>query len=131
MCGGPSKGLECLADALQGLYGNLRHRLGPGNTNVHQLGSTPPLVPTYRTNPGYHRTGHMSRLDRSGYLGTCTYDRFRRPVGDPRGRKRTGTYWILDTGYWILYSGILGLVLGAWDWFLEPGTGAVSLVLVR
>ena len=47
MCGGPSRGLECLADASQGLYGNKGSLLGPGNTNVAPLGSTHPVYPSW------------------------------------------------------------------------------------
>ena len=70
-----------------------------------------------------------------GPLGTCTYDRFRLAVGDPRGGIRTGPwYWLLvlapGTGLWSLV-----LVYGAWYWIwslvldMRPGTGYEALIL--
>ena len=72
------------------------HWLGPGNTNVGgRLGST-----RYTTLPGTQYTTlqvptqRPARAVASGARvgstpGTCTYDRFGRTQGDPRGVKRT------------------------------------------
>ena len=74
----------------------MRHWLGPGNTNVRRLGSTPPMYPPGTAlpyHPGYpppvpHVTA--ARVHRCrGDPGTCTYDTFEVAVGDPRGRIRT------------------------------------------
>ena len=66
--------------------------LGPGNTNVGtwEGGWVVPL-PWYhppRTTPGTPPPADMLVPGTNtvyGTLGTCTYDRFKGPVGDPRG----------------------------------------------
>ena len=66
--------------------------LGPGNTNVDRLGAwvgstrygTLPVLPSphhpWYTHPPVTRTTPVTST-----VGTCTYDRFRLVVGDPRG----------------------------------------------
>ena len=93
-----------------------------GDTMVE--GSTPTRY-THVPVPGLGtaRRAHPGLTTMPRPLGTCTYDRFRLPEGDPRGGKRTldtGSWtldtgsWILDTGYWILDTGY---------WGLAPDTG--------
>ena len=73
--------------------------LGPGNTNPRVgwvgRGSTHPAgIPSLGTHPAAPPRVHpppasMKGTPASGTTGTCTYDRFRRPEGDPRGVIRT------------------------------------------
>ena len=93
VCGRASRALECLVDA------DNAHKalVGPWQYQSEVwAGSTPPLVPTRYTTLPYPACPHTARprharLDHGwGTLGHCTYDTFGTPVGDPRGRIRTG-----------------------------------------
>ena len=78
-------------------HGNARvwYWLGPGNTNVavgglyrYWEGVLPGIAPSQypaRYTPPTHTSSVAHRTTVPGPLGTCTYDRFKGPVGDPRG----------------------------------------------
>ena len=67
--------------------------LGPGNTNMRQLGSTPPPYPLV-LHPGHYprapalpaRSSAPSSPTGLGTTDLAVYDRFRPVVGDPRGQ---------------------------------------------
>ena len=80
------QGLECPGGRRNGLVGN---GLGPGNTNLRVdgwVGSTLPPPTLARTAARTLQYRHPVDHPAAGTPGTCTYDRFGRRQGDPRGQ---------------------------------------------